>query len=180
MFVIPVLSINKRCPIWILHLHFNSCCKTCNISDCEISILGSPMPFELCQLNKKLLEPYLQLVVSLSHLRGPNWHQPMVVHLPKWSETFWRSSPRLLSIWSRDFLCTHGWNTYDKSITIVVQVYGIPGYGHWANVTDPDVGPEHDVILGWNEPNQADQANIPPDVAALAWIEHQEKYADKV
>ena len=60
------------------------------------------------------------------------------------------------------------------------QVYGIPGYGHWANTTDPDIGPEHDVILGFNEPNQADQANIPPDVAALAWIEHQEKYADKV
>ena len=65
-------------------------------------------------------------------------------------------------------------------LSIFVQVYGIPGYGHWANTTDPDVGPEHDVILGWNEPNQADQANIPPDVAALAWIEHQEKYADKV
>ena len=59
-------------------------------------------------------------------------------------------------------------------------MYGIPGYGHWANTTDPDIGPEHDVILGFNEPNQADQANIPPDVAALAWIEHQEKYADKV
>ena len=65
-------------------------------------------------------------------------------------------------------------------LTNLVQVYGIPGYGHWANTTDPDIGPEHDVILGWNEPNQADQANIPPDVAALAWIEHQEKYADKV
>ena len=47
-------------------------------------------------------------------------------------------------------------------------------------MTDPDIGPEHNVILGFNEPNQADQANIPPDVAALAWIEHQEKYADKV
>ena len=44
----------------------------------------------------------------------------------------------------------------------IVQVYGIPGYGHWANTTDPDVGPEHDVILGWNEPNQADQANRRP------------------
>ena len=68
----------------------------------------------------------------------------------------------------------------DKEKQNLVQVYGIPGYGHWANTTDPDVGPEHDVILGFNEPNQADQADIPPDVAALAWIEHQEKYADKV
>ena len=67
-----------------------------------------------------------------------------------------------------------------EMLTNLLQVFGIPGYGHWANTTDPDVGPEHDVILGWNEPNQADQANIPPDVAALAWIEHQEKYADKV
>ena len=47
-------------------------------------------------------------------------------------------------------------------------------------MTDPDIGREHNVILGFNEPNQADQANIPPDVAALAWIEHREKYADKV
>jgi len=68
----------------------------------------------------------------------------------------------------------------DPEISFIPQVYGIPGYGHHANTTDPDVAPEHDVILGWNEPNQADQANIPPDVAALAWIEHQEKYADKI
>ena len=39
-------------------------------------------------------------------------------------------------------------------ILFTFKVYGIPGYGHHANTTDPDVGPEHDVILGWNEPNQ--------------------------
>merc|ERR1712198_790369 len=43
----------------------------------------------------------------------------------------------------------------DPEISFIPMVYGIPGYGHWVNTTDPDIGPEHDVILGWNEPNQA-------------------------
>ena len=125
----------------------------------------------------------------------------LVVHLLKLkrSSAFRGGATRLFPLWSWNLLHTHGpYQRKTKATTFFdllhinggqttfckwqdfVQVYGIPGYGRWANQTDPDIGPEHGVILGWNEPNQADQADIPPDVAALAWIEHQEKYADKV
>ena len=59
------------------------------------------------------------------------------------------------------------------------MVYGIPGVGHHANTSFPDVPDEYNTILGFNEPNRPDQANIPPEEAALAWIEFQEKYPDK-
>jgi hypothetical protein len=67
-----------------------------------------------------------------------------------------------------------------EEIQFVPQFYGINGYGRWGNVTDPDPGPEYPIILGYNEPNQADQADIPPDVAAAAWIDHQERFPDRV
>lgn len=67
----------------------------------------------------------------------------------------------------------------DSDVSFYPQVYGIPGYGRWGNHSDPDPADHHQVILGWNEPNQAEQAAIPPEVAAIAWMEHQEKYWNK-
>ena len=47
------------------------------------------------------------------------------------------------------------------------------------DITDP-VSDKYEVILGFNEPNHADQADIPPEVAASAWLELQNMYPDKV
>ena len=38
---------------------------------------------------------------------------------------------------------------------------------------------EYDTVLGFNEPNHADQANMDPEVAAYAWLRLQEAYPDK-
>jgi len=47
------------------------------------------------------------------------------------------------------------------------------------DINDP-VSDQYDVILGFNEPNHADQADIPPEVAASAWLELQNIYPDTV
>ena len=44
---------------------------------------------------------------------------------------------------------------------------------------DP-VDDRYPILLGFNEPNHADQADIEPEVAAAAWIELQNLYPDKV
>lgn len=44
---------------------------------------------------------------------------------------------------------------------------------------DP-VEDKYPIVLGFNEPNHADQSNIEPEVAAAAWIELQNMYPDKV
>ena len=38
---------------------------------------------------------------------------------------------------------------------------------------------EFDTVLGFNEPNHADQANMDPEVAAYAWLRLQEAYPEK-
>ena len=48
------------------------------------------------------------------------------------------------------------------------------------NYTDPDLTEEDTVFLGYNEPNQADQTNIPPKIAAQYWYELGQKYPNKV
>ena len=35
-------------------------------------------------------------------------------------------------------------------------------------------------ILGFNEPNHADQSNLDPETAAYSWLELQQAYPDKV
>ena len=60
------------------------------------------------------------------------------------------------------------------SLALVINAYSI----HMCTVYPPSTLAQ--VILGWNEPNQAEQAAIPPEVAAIAWMEHQEKYWNKV
>ena len=47
------------------------------------------------------------------------------------------------------------------------------------DITDP-VSDQYEVVLGFNEPNHEDQANIPPEVAANAWLELQNLYPDRV
>ena len=44
---------------------------------------------------------------------------------------------------------------------------------------DP-VEDRYPILLGFNEPNHADQSNIEPEEAAAAWIELQNLYPDKV
>ena len=44
---------------------------------------------------------------------------------------------------------------------------------------DP-VDDRYPILLGFNEPNHADQSNIEPELAAAAWIELQNLYPDKV
>ena len=61
-------------------------------------------------------------------------------------------------------------------VDFIPMVYGIPGLGHHANTTFPDVPDQYQTILGYNEPNQPDQANMSPEEAAAAWIGLQEKY----
>merc|ERR1712038_787559 len=39
---------------------------------------------------------------------------------------------------------------------------------------------KYDTILGFNEPNHANQAGIPPEEAAAAWIELQTLYPDRI
>ena len=46
-------------------------------------------------------------------------------------------------------------------------------------LNDP-VDDKYPILLGFNEPNHADQSDIEPDVAAAAWIELQDMYPDKV
>ena len=47
------------------------------------------------------------------------------------------------------------------------------------DINDP-VSDQYEVILGFNEPNHADQSDIPPEVAASAWLELQNMYPGKV
>ena len=44
----------------------------------------------------------------------------------------------------------------------------------------PDVTDQYRTVLGYNEPNQADKADLTPEEAAYGWIELQEKYPNKV
>ena len=47
------------------------------------------------------------------------------------------------------------------------------------DITDV-VDDKYPVILGFNEPNHSDQADLAPEEAAAAWIELQTLYPDRV
>jgi len=49
----------------------------------------------------------------------------------------------------------------------------------WHDDINDLVSDEYDIILGFNEPNHSDQSDIPPEVAASAWIELQNMYPGK-
>ena len=50
----------------------------------------------------------------------------------------------------------------------------------WMDDINDPVDDQYDIILGFNEPNRPDHSDIPPEVAASAWIELQNIYPDKV
>jgi len=60
------------------------------------------------------------------------------------------------------------------------MIVGIPGHGLHPDWDEPSIEDWYSFILGYNEPNQPDQANIPPRKAAEEWILLQEKYPDKL
>jgi len=47
------------------------------------------------------------------------------------------------------------------------------------DVCGDDIPDEYQTILGFNEPNQADQADMTPQEAAAAWLEVMERYPDR-
>ena len=50
----------------------------------------------------------------------------------------------------------------------------------WHDDITDIVEDKYATILGFNEPNHANQAGIPPEEAAAAWIELQTLYPDRV
>ena len=50
----------------------------------------------------------------------------------------------------------------------------------WMDDINDPVDEKYDIILGFNEPNRPDHSDIPPEVAASAWIELQNIYPTKV
>ena len=67
----------------------------------------------------------------------------------------------------------------DKSFVPMVWGY-LEEDRPWNDDINDPVDDRYEVILGFNEPNHADQSDIPPEVAAAAWIELQNLYPDKV
>jgi len=61
----------------------------------------------------------------------------------------------------------------------VPMVVGIPGYGRHPDWDEPAIEDYYYWVLGYNEPNHVDQADIPPRKAAEEWILLQEQHPDK-
>merc|ERR1711874_736480 len=64
----------------------------------------------------------------------------------------------------------------DPAVQFVPMIRDQVGFN---NGTVLAVSQQYPTILGFNEPNQPDQANLSPLEAALAWVEVQEKYPDR-
>ena len=60
----------------------------------------------------------------------------------------------------------------DKARGFVPMIWGYYGGGF------PEL--EFDTVLGFNEPNHHNQANLEPEEAAYAWLEMQAAYPDKI
>ena len=50
----------------------------------------------------------------------------------------------------------------------------------WMDDINDPVDDQYPIILGFNEPNRPDHSDIPPEVAASAWMELQNLYPTKV
>jgi hypothetical protein len=50
----------------------------------------------------------------------------------------------------------------------------------WHDDESDPVAAKYHTILGFNEPNHADQSDIDPETAAAAWIEIQEMYPERI
>ena len=69
----------------------------------------------------------------------------------------------------------------DETVEFHPMVYGVSGYGNRPDFdTEPPIADWSWLVLGYNEPDQKEQSDIPPKVAAQAWKEMQDQYPDKV
>jgi len=68
----------------------------------------------------------------------------------------------------------------EDNLHFVPMIQGVPGYGRHPNWSEPHVEEWYYHLLGYNEPNQPDQANIPPEKAAQEWIKLEKEHPDKV
>ena len=58
----------------------------------------------------------------------------------------------------------------------VPMIWGYHEDNPWHDDESDPVAAKYHTILGFNEPNHADQSDIDPETAAAAWIEIQEMY----
>jgi len=62
----------------------------------------------------------------------------------------------------------------------VPMIWGYHEDNPWHDDESDPVAEKYPIILGFNEPNHADQSDISPETAAAAWIEIQEMYPDRL
>jgi len=76
--------------------------------------------------------------------------------------------------------CSHSCGPAPPHKNFIPMVWGyIEDDRPWHDDINDLVADQYNVILGFNEPNHADQSDIPPEVAASAWMELQNMYPDK-
>ena len=77
--------------------------------------------------------------------------------------------------------CSHSCGPPPSGKRFIPMVWGyIEDDRPWHDDINDPVADDYNVILGFNEPNHADQSDIPPEVAASAWLELQNLYPNKV
>ena len=60
------------------------------------------------------------------------------------------------------------------------QIFGVEGYGARPDQhLEPEIADWEWIYLAYNEPNQPDQSDIPPKIAAQNYKELTEQYPDK-
>jgi len=76
--------------------------------------------------------------------------------------------------------CSHSCGPPPSGKRFIPMVWGyIEDDRPWHDDINDPVADDYNVILGFNEPNHADQSDIPPEVAASAWLELQNLYPNK-
>ena len=68
----------------------------------------------------------------------------------------------------------------DPDVHFVPQIFGVQGYGARPDQNlEPEIADWEWIYLAYNEPNQPDQSDIPPKIAAQNYKELTEQYPDK-
>ena len=67
----------------------------------------------------------------------------------------------------------------NKILDYVPMVQGAPGKGNHPTWNEPKADDEFQFLLGFNEPNQADQSDLTPEEAAIEWMAVQLQYPSK-
>jgi len=62
----------------------------------------------------------------------------------------------------------------------IPMIWGYQEEDWWHDDESDPVAEKYPIILGFNEPNHADQSDLSPDVAAAGWMEVQELYPDRI